>query len=113
MRHNIKRLSRLLVRGKFKEIFFPGVHDGENNLQRMVKYGNNMLNNVVRRTLNTTINDIADIAKEVPKEVKKRLICFTPNLIRLVREKQAQEDSPNLKRRINNLLGIPGEFYIS
>lgn len=95
-----------MVRGKFDKIFFPEAYEGKNNLQKMVLFGNKMINSVLKETLNATLSDIATAAKDIPKEFTKRLVCFKPNLIRYIRVRQAKED----RQRVMGLINEPGEF---
>ena len=70
-----------------------------------------MINTVIKQTLNKTVVQLADLAKDIPKEVTKKIVCFTPRIIRHIRTKQARENRPRLKRRIKTLLGLAGALF--
>ena len=106
IRSNVKRLSRLIVRGRFDKIIFPDAHEGKNNYQRIVLFGNKVVDSVLKQTVNATVSDIANAAKNLPKEFAKRLVCFKPNLIRFIRVSQAKAN----QERIMNLMAQQGEF---
>ena len=109
MMYNVRRLSKLLLRGKIDNIFSPEDTEGENNFQKLVRYKNNKLNAILKQTLNTTLNELATAAKNSPKQFLKNLICFVPNVFRLLQTKQPHGNRRGAKQYIRTLLKTPGE----
>ena len=102
----------MTIQGKFNKVVFPDAFEGDNNFQRMTQYGYKMIDSVIKQTLNTTIVELANMGKNIPKELTKKTICFAPNIIRQIRAKQAKEKRPQLKQRIESLLGLSGEILL-
>ena len=101
--YNSRRISKLILRGNFEQIISPDGIDGNNNFNKLVTFTNNQLTNVLSNTLNTTLNDIATVALNSPKNFLKNLVCFAPNVMRLLRSKQEPKNRARLKKRIVNL----------
>ena len=99
-----------MLQGKPDSILFSNSIEGPNNFQRIVRYGENMLDKALKQTLNSSIAEIGQKAKDIPKDLTQSIICFKPNLIRVLREKQARENRSDSKRQIRLLLKRSGKF---
>ena len=110
MMWNVRRLSKLLLRGKGKKVIFPDGIEGENNLQKLVKFNNNKINSVLKETMNATFNELATAAKDSPKQFLKNMVCFAPNIFRLLRTQEAPENRRRSKQYINNFLKTTGDI---
>ena len=107
---NIRRLSKLLLRGNGKKVTFPDGTEGENNLQKLLKFNNNKINRVLKETMNTTFNELATAAKDSPKQFLKNMVCFAPNIFRLLRTQEAPENRRRSKQYISNVLKTTGDI---
>ena len=115
MLYNVRRLSKLLLRGKYDQIISPPAIEGSNNFNKLVRFTNNKITAVLRDTLNTTLTELATAAKGYPKNFLKNTVCFAPNVMRLLREKQNPRNRNPLKQRIIKLqttLGTECIFHI-
>ena len=100
MKQDFNRFTRLLVQGRFRQIFSPSRTDTPNNYQKIVKLSNHLIKTTHKHTLNTTIQDIGGMAMEIPKNMTKNIICFKPNLLRVWRQHQAMQRMTNPGRQI-------------
>ena len=105
---NVRRISKLLLRGKFGDVVYPKGIEGPNNLERLVKYTNKHLSGALQKSLNTTFNELATSAKQAPKDFIKNLICLAPNLMRLAKSKRDQENKHQIKKRYARYLEVAG-----
>ena len=95
---DLRRLTNLAVKGKFKDIVYPA--DEINNYQKIVKYNKKVFDSTLKNTLNTTIQDIGKLALQVPKNITKNLICFKPYVLRFWRQRQAKQRQMNSEKQI-------------
>ena len=98
--YNIRRLSKLLVRGKIDRIIFPDKRHGENNLQRLVRHGKDIVNNALTQTLNITFKEIINVVLDAPEEITNNMACLAPRVALFARLNQRDNTSPKLRRRI-------------
>ena len=110
MVYNARRLAKLLLRGNHRQVISPSGIDGENTLQKLVNFNNKVLTSLLRDALNTTIHELATAAHNSPKQFLKNAICFTPNVMRLLRSKNEPEDRRRLKRPITKLRRTLGKY---
>ena len=110
--YNLRRLSKLILRGKIDKIFFAEDTERENNFQKLVRYKNNRLNAILKQTMNTTLNELATAAKNSTKQFLKNLICFVPNVFRRLQTKQPHGNRRSAKQYIRTLLKTPGERFL-
>ncbi len=112
MRYNIRRLSKLVLRGNIGQVIFPTGIEEENNLQKLHKLVENKLSSALKETLNSTFQELAETAKDSPKQFVKNVVCFGPNLFSLLRSKQRPGYRRRSMRSIRNLLKTPGELLL-
>jgi hypothetical protein len=112
MKSNVRRLSRLLLSGNLKNIISPDSIEGKNTFQKILKFNNHKIKTVLKQTMNSTFNELATAAKESPKAFLKNLICFAPNIFRLLRSQEAPENRRRSKQYIGNVLKTTGEVSL-
>ena len=105
---DLRRLTDLAVKGKFKDIVYPA--DERNNYQKIVKYNKKVFDSTLKNTLNTTIQDIGKLALQVPKNITKNLICFKPYVLRFWRQRQEKQRQMNSEKQIMKSMRSPGKI---
>ena len=112
MMSNVRRLSKLLLRGNIKKVISPDTKTGENNLQKILKFNKNTIKTVLKQTMNTAFNELATAAKDTPKQFLKNLVCFAPNVFRLLKSQEAPENRRRSKQYIGNFLKTTGDVSL-
>ena len=105
---DLRRLTNLAVKGKFKDIVYPA--DERNNYQKIVKHNKKVFDSTLKNTLNTTIQEIGKLALQVPKDITKNLLCFKPYVLRVWRQRQAKQRQMSSEKLIIKSMRSPGKM---